>query len=1038
MLLLVVVSFSRCGTVVHGGCTGFDLWGFCTCAEGYWGPHCDNLCPGMHANGTGTVCGGFGWCGPDGACVCQDCASLDAATGVCVDQPDPACGVGTLFCNTDTGQKECDCRGAVTGDGCLECGCESQDQGARCNSISRECDCPNTVEYFGDLCRHCSAPTTCSGHGTCSSAGNCDCTPPWFGADCNSHPPLIVSAPSDRQISAVGHTLNLNVQFTDPDTSTATHAMVLVHSSTPSVVSPADVSFSGSDGDRTVHIAPTAVGTVSLTVEVLDVAGGGGSAMAVFIVDVAPDLYSSSFLDAECLSPSLGAGLPPTFGSPVTSSTVLVVALQASRTARLAALAVFHDVEALMDANQWVAHFVLLGGSPPGDEPNALASFPTDLSPYTIVMFLDLSQASDPYGAELGVVASWFHATTRQLVVDARLSPTHPTNATYVRNLLFNMRFAGGGLVVMTGSVYAAQHGANDLLDLLAVGPVAGAVNASADTAVDAGHPITTTPATVGGVQAGIGGHAPRGAHNATMMYVVATYAEGGAGGAAITASFTGGNTTVLQVHITSPTCDETFPADQPIDFSCGLLAGGSGVAPTTFVWEAVSAPAAAGVVSFTTQTATSASLPVGQYVIQATGTDAGGTSATARVRFFVKQPAGYPCDDNSDCHADACVDGYCCTQSECGHGTCAGAGGTCDCDVGFTGSTCDACAAGFFAFPTCRRCSGDVTCSGHGDCAADGTCHCDGGWFGDMCSQGDESTCAAGWATFAEYCYKFENTSVSHAAANTSCTLASIPTADANDFVQQLTGGTPSWVGLGWSVADGDYAWADDAPVTFTAWHDDEVPSAADCVGMAMLRGRNDAAWSALPCSDTHTFVCSEPRGCPAGLYMSDAGVCQACPVGTFSDGARSVGAEACDLCPAGRFGDVEALTSSSCSGPCPVGHYCPAGTASNTSHPCPAGRYGAVEGLTTSACTGLCPAGYYCPAGAVSNTSHACPAGRFGDQQGLTSSACSGCACFFSFFVARARVCVCVTLSSDSPVPCALCSVFRRPLLPPWLRRG
>ena len=69
---------------------------------------------------------------------------------VCVADAKPDCGglgYSTCQCDETSCSEQCECVGAVSGDGCANCLCEN---GGVCNSISHECDCPD--EWVGDHC----------------------------------------------------------------------------------------------------------------------------------------------------------------------------------------------------------------------------------------------------------------------------------------------------------------------------------------------------------------------------------------------------------------------------------------------------------------------------------------------------------------------------------------------------------------------------------------------------------------------------------------------------------------------------------------------------------------------------------------------------------------------------------------------------------------------------------------------------------------------------------------------------------------------
>ena len=88
------------------------------------------------------------------------------------------------------------------------------------------------------------------------------------------------------------------------------------------------------------------------------------------------------------------------------------------------------------------------------------------------------------------------------------------------------------------------------------------------------------------------------------------------------------------------------------------------------------------------------------------------------------------PTDDGGDEGLADTVDVTNVNPCGCKHGTCSDAG--CACDLGFKGSLCDTCVAGYYG-PTCSKCS----CT-HGTCSegltGSGTCTCELGWTGASC----------------------------------------------------------------------------------------------------------------------------------------------------------------------------------------------------------------------------------------------------------------------------------------------------------------
>ena len=67
------------------------------------------------------------------------------------------------------------------------------------------------------------------------------------------------------------------------------------------------------------------------------------------------------------------------------------------------------------------------------------------------------------------------------------------------------------------------------------------------------------------------------------------------------------------------------------------------------------------------------------------------------------------------------------------GHGQVHG-DGSCTCDAGYAGASCNQCAADHYGYPTCSFCLATTTCSGHGSCAPAGGCACDAGFVPPDC----------------------------------------------------------------------------------------------------------------------------------------------------------------------------------------------------------------------------------------------------------------------------------------------------------------
>eukprot|EP00056_Hartaetosiga_gracilis_P012097 m.190090 g.190090 ORF g.190090 m.190090 type:complete len:1095 (-) comp13633_c0_seq1:2329-5613(-) len=179
----------------QSGCTGSDtreltvdelvsvrvsaVGGICSCDNRFWGPNCNETCPGIAVDGSGTLCGGKGSCKvSDGTCKCDNCYTPDATTGECVLKSCPSCqNGGQCYCDGD-GDMKCSCKGQLSGELCEICACQN---GGSCNSISGECSCPSG--FYGVQCQFaCTRDTLCHSHGTCNGPlERCDCDADYVG-----------------------------------------------------------------------------------------------------------------------------------------------------------------------------------------------------------------------------------------------------------------------------------------------------------------------------------------------------------------------------------------------------------------------------------------------------------------------------------------------------------------------------------------------------------------------------------------------------------------------------------------------------------------------------------------------------------------------------------------------------------------------------------------------------------------------------------------------------------------------------------------
>eukprot|EP00055_Hartaetosiga_balthica_P014238 m.77130 g.77130 ORF g.77130 m.77130 type:complete len:1071 (-) comp8535_c1_seq3:3564-6776(-) len=179
----------------QNGCTGSDtrgltanevlsvrvaeVGGVCSCDTRYWGPYCNETCPGINVDGSGSLCAGKGTCKvSDGSCQCVKCFEPDPTSGLCVDKACPNClNGGQCYCD-GVGNKKCSCKGQLSGELCEICACKN---GGTCNSISGECSCP--VGFYGVQCQFaCTRDTLCHSHGTCNGIlEKCECDADYVG-----------------------------------------------------------------------------------------------------------------------------------------------------------------------------------------------------------------------------------------------------------------------------------------------------------------------------------------------------------------------------------------------------------------------------------------------------------------------------------------------------------------------------------------------------------------------------------------------------------------------------------------------------------------------------------------------------------------------------------------------------------------------------------------------------------------------------------------------------------------------------------------
>ena len=113
--------------------------------------------------------------------------------------------------------------------------------------------------------------------------------------------------------------------------------------------------------------------------------------------------------------------------------------------------------------------------------------------------------------------------------------------------------------------------------------------------------------------------------------------------------------------------------------------------------------------------------------------------------------------------------------------------------------------------------------------------------------------------------CYKLYTTEVDHDTAEYQCqctggySLAKIPSAEVNTFVNSLLGGVDAWIGLNDKTTEGTYVWSDSSALgTYTNW-DTSQPNPANSANQDCVRieGGNNGKWDDILCSKSYKFVC-------------------------------------------------------------------------------------------------------------------------------------------------------------------------------------
>ena len=180
----------QCGLKTAAGCSGsFEVTEGCTCAEGWYGPLCDQLCPGATQDGTGAICGGFGTCGADGQCSCTGCAD-GGGSSVCTAPVTPACSnFGQAVCVGN--DWACNCIGSFVQDpngaslpNCDKNGCPSIPQQVPIASLTGQCQCTlcDNNQYAKSLC-NATHDTICAALSPPCTSAQFEALPPTANSD---------------------------------------------------------------------------------------------------------------------------------------------------------------------------------------------------------------------------------------------------------------------------------------------------------------------------------------------------------------------------------------------------------------------------------------------------------------------------------------------------------------------------------------------------------------------------------------------------------------------------------------------------------------------------------------------------------------------------------------------------------------------------------------------------------------------------------------------------------------------------------------
>lgn len=126
---------------------------------------------------------------------------------------------------------------------------------------------------------------------------------------------------------------------------------------------------------------------------------------------------------------------------------------------------------------------------------------------------------------------------------------------------------------------------------------------------------------------------------------------------------------------------------------------------------------------------------------------------------------------------------------------------------------------------------------------------------------QANSIQCKAGWQEWNQACYKVSNGMTTFANASASCqrhgaNLASIHSAQENEFVRNFSSGKDVFIGLSDAQIEGTFVWSDGSTFAYTNWEIGE-PDNDYGVGDCVILVAANAKWNDTPCSMWNEYVC-------------------------------------------------------------------------------------------------------------------------------------------------------------------------------------